>query len=293
MDDQTLQLVPRRSLGTWVLVALVLAAACLMMRAVGVMTLPIFGDEAIYLQLERNFVREKRKEGLKDAHLWVSLADPKPPLHYWLMALVLNWTTDPLLAARWISVLSGVLGVPLAMLIGNECGFLIRIPETRTGQAMTPTGRTLGLIAALLMIFCPFLSFYQRLATADALFVGESLAIVWLALRWGRLAAGAGNLPGLAGTQASVWTTAIALGVAIGLGLMTRQGISYTLCVMPVIAWLLHATAGHSQPPPTQSVSQEPAAQTRPRMLSGDRSYSCALPPRSLGRSGRPIFSRS
>ncbi len=176
----------------------------------------------------------------------ISLADPKPPLHYWLMASVLNWTIDPLVAARWISVLSGVLGIPLAMLIGNECGFLIRVPETTTGQAVTPTGRTLGLMAALLMVFCPFLSFYQRLATADALFVCESLAIVWLSLRWGRLATGRANGSG----PLAIWGAAVALGIAIGIGLMTRQGISYTLCAMPVVAWLLHATTGCGETTP-------------------------------------------
>ncbi len=47
MDDTTDS---RRSSGTWTLVMLVLAATCLMMRAMGVMALPIFGDEAIYLR---------------------------------------------------------------------------------------------------------------------------------------------------------------------------------------------------------------------------------------------------
>ena len=207
-------------------------STCLMMRAIGVMALPIFGDEAIYLR----WAQLIRGEGVVGGgagggQLWISLADPKPPLHYWLMASVLNWTVDPLVAARWISVLSGVLGIPLAMLIGNECGFLIRVPETTAGQAVTPTGRTLGLMAALLMVFCPFLSFYQRLATADALFVCESLAIVWLSLRWGRLAANKVN----SGSGRAVWGAAVVLGIAIGIGLMTRQGISYTLCAMPVV----------------------------------------------------------
>jgi 4-amino-4-deoxy-L-arabinose transferase-like glycosyltransferase len=36
------------------------------------------------------------------------------------------------------------------------------------------------------------------------------------------------------------WGTAVALGVSLGLGLMTRQGISYTLCGLPVVTVGLH-----------------------------------------------------
>jgi 4-amino-4-deoxy-L-arabinose transferase-like glycosyltransferase len=204
----------------WWLMMLGLAVGCLVMRVIGLMDLPIFGDESIYLR----WAQVIRGEGLTGAHWWVSLSDPKPPLHFWLIALVFHWAEDPLVAARMISVGAGVVCVPLMMAIGEECGYLMKF---RPKQA---TGRMVGVVAAVLGVFCPFLAFYQRLATADALFVAESVLIVWLSLRWARLT--------VLGGKGSGGLTAALLGVAIGVGLMTRQGLSYTICAMPVAAWL-------------------------------------------------------
>ena len=42
------------------------------------------------------------------------------------------------------------------------------------------------------------------------------------------------------------------MGIALGAALLTRQGLSYTLFAMPVIAWVLHAGSrdvGEGQPP--------------------------------------------
>src|SRR5947209_1448634 len=83
----------------WVLGVLV--GTLLVMRMAGLMALPIFGDEAIYLR----WAQLVRGEGVSHAYWWVSLADPKPPLHYWLLALVLRWANDPLWVGRMLSVL--------------------------------------------------------------------------------------------------------------------------------------------------------------------------------------------
>ncbi len=37
------------------------------------------------------------------------------------------------------------------------------------------------------------------------------------------------------------WFWCLALGIAIGLGLLTRQGVSYTICAFPLGAWIMHA----------------------------------------------------
>ena len=158
----------QNGLRRWWVEAGVLAALCLLVRSMGVMGMPIFGDEAIYLRWG-----ELAREG----HAWVCLIDPKPPLHFWLIAGVMGWTRDPLLAGRLISVAAGVLSVPA---IVGVCEELARLSKVRI------SGRVLGLLAAVLLIFCPYASFYQRLATADALFVLEMLVVVWLALRWAR-----------------------------------------------------------------------------------------------------------
>ena len=147
----------------WWFPAVMLSALCLLIRSQGLMAMPIFGDEAIYLR----WAQLVRPDG--GGHWWVSLVDPKPPLHFWILAAVFDWTRDPLAAARGVSVLSGVLCVPAVMLVCEELGRLAR------PVGVISSGRAVGLIAAILMIFCPFLAFYQRLATADALFVLEML----------------------------------------------------------------------------------------------------------------------
>ncbi len=164
----------------WVVGALMLL--CLGLRLPGLMALPIFGDESIYLRWAQLIRGEGLAGNAVGHHWWVSLTDPKPPLHFWLIALVYHWASDPLLAARLISVFAGVLCVPLTVWIAQELGFFA---DSR-GSAVSP--RTIGLMAAILMSICPFLAFYQRLATQDALFTTESMAIIWLSLRWSRVA---------------------------------------------------------------------------------------------------------
>jgi 4-amino-4-deoxy-L-arabinose transferase-like glycosyltransferase len=216
---------PARSNRRWLLWGGLLTLACLILRVANLRGLPIFGDESIYLRWAQLIRGEAVSAGNQGLHLWVSLADPKPPLHFWLIALFYHWASDPLVVARLISVLAGVAGIPAMLGIGRELGELLVKREKQI------SGRALGFIAAILAILCPFIAFYQRLATADALFTAESLFIVWFSLRWARLTLNHAKLGG--------WLTAFWLGLAIGAGLLTRQGVSYTICAMPVTAWLL------------------------------------------------------
>src|SRR5262245_32633838 len=89
---------PQRS--SLALLLTVLGLFYLLIRGPGMMALPVFGDEAIYMRWA---------DLARDGHPWVSLVDPKPPLHFWLLALVQGWTADPLTAARGLSVAAGLL----------------------------------------------------------------------------------------------------------------------------------------------------------------------------------------
>jgi 4-amino-4-deoxy-L-arabinose transferase-like glycosyltransferase len=198
----------------------VLALTCLLVRVQGLMALPIFGDEAIYLRWGQL---------IREGHPWVSLADPKPPLHFWMIAAVFGWTKDPLAAARMISVIAGVISVPAVMGVCVELGGLRRAAWGPEGAS----GRAAGAVAAILLIFCPFLSFYQRLATADALFVAEMLLAVWFGLAWARK-----------GWMGGGWLMAAALGVVMGAAMMTRQGLSYTLWGVPALAAVIAMIRG-------------------------------------------------
>jgi 4-amino-4-deoxy-L-arabinose transferase-like glycosyltransferase len=210
---------------SYVLLAVILGLVCLLVRAQGLMALPIFGDEAIYLRWAQL---------IREGHPWVSLADPKPPLHFWLIAGVFGWAKDPLAAARAISVAAGVISVPAVMGVCVELGHLLRKSWGHEGAS----GKAAGAMAAILLIFCPFASFYQRLATADALFVAEMLLAVWAGLAWAR--------KGWAGERGA-WAAAIGLGVVMGAAMMTRQGLSYTLWAVPAAAVIAAARGGLSK----------------------------------------------
>ncbi len=204
--------------GATIALAVILALVCLLFRIQNLMAMPIFGDEAIYLRWAQL---------IRQGHLWVSLADPKPPFHFWLIAALFNWTADPLSAARALSVAAAVITIPAAMGACVELGLLRR--TTRLG--IPSSGRAAGALAAIFLIFCPFLAFYQRLATADALFVAEMFLAVWAALAWARLAFA--NSPHAARRS---WLLAILLGLLMGLTMLTRQGLSYTLWAFPIAA---------------------------------------------------------
>ncbi len=210
-----------------VLLGIVLMLLYLAVRLPGLIALPIFGDEAIYLRWAQ-LVRE--------GHPWVCLIDPKPPLHFWLLAGVIDLWNDPLKGGRLLSVISGMLSVPTLMLLCIEIGQLWRSFAHNAGSPEhQPTGRSIGIFAVILMIFCPFLAFYQRMALAESLFILEMLAALWLSLRWARQVAEGES----AGRK---WTSAIALGATLGIAMMTRQGVSYTLWAMPISALVLHAS---------------------------------------------------
>src|SRR5262245_59700445 len=80
---------PYTNRGHWALLVVVLMLVYLLMRLSGLTLLPICGDESIYLR----WAQLIRGEGLTIPvagapstpvmHPWISLADPKPPLHFW------------------------------------------------------------------------------------------------------------------------------------------------------------------------------------------------------------------
>lgn len=220
----------------WMLVA-VLMLLTLLARSTGLMMLPLFGDEGIYLRWTQ-LIRQAPSE-----HLFVSLADPKPPLHYWLMALAWPLAKDPLWGARLLSVLAGVLLIPgVVLLCRGMAGWLNGGTPGERGS----TGRMIGLIAALLAMLCPFLAFYQRLATADALFVTEMVWAAWLSVRMG--------LAARHGTHRGWLTHAIPLGLLLGLAMLTRQIVSYELWALPAAAFWLTQKSGRTPspfPPPS------------------------------------------
>ncbi len=213
----------------WV-VGAALALLCLLLRSMRLMALPIFSDEAIYLRWAQ----------LIRAHPWdnafVSLADPKPPLHFWLMALLWPVTGDPLFSARILSVIAAVLTIPALLLLCRSLETLIiQAPSKAWRDASLrdiagPSAASFGPAVCVLMIFCPFVAFYQRMALADSLLILETVLVAWLSLQF----AAATRRPG----SDQLIRITIGLGVMLGLTMLTRQNISYVLWALPIGAFV-------------------------------------------------------
>src|SRR5260370_30480227 len=83
---------PRSGLLGWAPTA-VAVSIYFLLRLPGLLAVPIFCDESVYLRYAQLIARAPVSRA------FLSVVDPKPPLHYWLLALVPRATSDPLLAA--------------------------------------------------------------------------------------------------------------------------------------------------------------------------------------------------
>ena len=199
------------------------------------LALPIFSDEAIYLRWAQ-LIRAHPLD-----HAFVSLVDPKPPLHFWLMALIWRISSNPLFSAQFVSVIAGVATVPVLLLLCRSLEPLVAAPFSHAagGGALDaidpPKSNLFGPVACILMILCPFMAFYQRMALADALFVLESAVAAWLSIEF----AMAIHRPTM---SRPIWAT-LGLGVVMGLTMLTRQNVSYVLWILPVAVFFLAKSA--------------------------------------------------
>lgn len=115
-------------------------------RLVNLNLIPVFADEAIYIRWSQVMRAESTLR-------FIPQSDGKQPLFMWLTMPSLKIFSDPLIAGRTISVISGtatVLGVGmLSFILFNNV--------------------QLSIIASLLAAISPFLFFFDRLALADSL----------------------------------------------------------------------------------------------------------------------------
>jgi hypothetical protein len=196
-----------------------LIALYLLLRLPHLRDLPIFCDEATYLRWAQLIHADPRQ------FAFVSLQDAKFPLHPWLLALCFSPSSDPLFAGRCLSVLAGLLVIPLSFPLARELA-LLAPPANRPGP------RTAPLCLALALICSPLLALFQRLALAESLLLTESLAIAVLSLRLARAIA-AGE------PRRSQLRTLLLLALAWTAALLTKQIFSYLLWLLPLLALLL------------------------------------------------------
>src|SRR5262249_25332552 len=190
-----------------------LALATCLLRLPRLRALPVFGDEAMNLHWGQLVRQDFRR------FAFVSLQDPKPPLHFWLLAWILPVFRDPVFAGRLFSLLCGAASAALFYVLARDLA--------RTFGAETSRARLEAICGGVLFVLCPFAAFHQRMALTESLFLLEALTVAWLSLR--AAAAAVDRRP--------IGDPALALGLALAAAMLTRQDFSYALWALPLFAW--------------------------------------------------------
>jgi len=134
------------------LILLLISIIFLISRIWNLNSMPVFGDEAIY-------VRWAQIIKSVDTLRFIPQTDGKQPLFMWLNAITLRLISDPLISARLISVFSG-LGILITLFLISH-----------------------SLLPSLIYLVLPFSFFFDRLATADTLLSFLGILSLYLSLR--------------------------------------------------------------------------------------------------------------
>ncbi len=191
----------RQSRLLWEIAALVcLLALCLALRVTNLEALPIFTDEGWYIRPAQIFGASPSFD------TWlVSLPYTAPPLFSWLAAPLTRLVSDPLLAGRLASALSGTVA-----LLGVW------------GTARVLWGPITGLLAAALWALSPFALFYNRIALLDGLVATCGAGALFFAIRFSRHIR---------------MRDAVAMGLCIAAGMLTKI-FAASMLLLPLLAVL-------------------------------------------------------
>jgi 4-amino-4-deoxy-L-arabinose transferase-like glycosyltransferase len=133
------------------LILIIICVLFLVSRIWNLNSLPVFGDEAIYIRWAQII---KSVDTLR----FIPLTDGKQPLFMWLNSISLRFISDPLISGRLISVFSG-LGILVTLFLISH-----------------------SFLPSLIYIFLPFAFFFDRLATADTLLSFFGIFSLYLSL---------------------------------------------------------------------------------------------------------------
>lgn len=156
---------------------------------------PIFADEAIYIRWAQVMKAEPTLR-------FLSLSDGKTPLFMWTMAPFFKIFSDPLIAGRVLSVLSGFITLSGVLFLGWKF-----------------FNRSVGVWAALLIAVTPFIVFFDRMALVDSMLAAFSiwsLNLSLLLIKYERI------------------DLAMVLGYALGGGLLTKTPGMFSVLSLPV-----------------------------------------------------------
>ena len=177
---------------------IVLAA---ILRLVNIHSLPVFTDEAIYVR----WAQVMKENAI---FRFLPLADGKQPLYMWVVIPFLKIFSNPLIAGRVVSVLSG-----LATLVGVFVLTYLIFNSVKVGLA-----------AGLFYAISPFTVFFDRMALSDAMlamFGIWTLVLTTITVKKLRL------------------DTALLAGFALGGALLTKSPGIFFVFLLPLTALLV------------------------------------------------------
>jgi len=138
---------------TELIIGAILLAVYFFIRIFHLLSLPVFTDEAIYMRWAQIAKQDA-------AERFISLSDGKQPLYVWVTMMLMRFIHDPLLAGRFVSVLSGAATAIGLFFLTNE---LFK-------------NRKIALIASAIYVIFPFALVYDRMAMYDSM---VATFIVW------------------------------------------------------------------------------------------------------------------
>lgn len=147
----------------WILILLGISVLYFVTRLVNLTSIPVFGDEAIYVRWSQVI---KNVETLR----FIPLNDGKQPLYMWLVVPLLKFF-PALISGRLLSVMSGYLILLLLIVlfaIYQNYSSQNQEPHLFVVESLTKN-IYLNFIPALIYIFLPFAFFFDRLAVPDNL----------------------------------------------------------------------------------------------------------------------------
>ncbi len=165
-------------------------------RFYGILSLPIFTDEAIYIRWAQIAKQDA-------SWRFISLTDGKQPMFIWLMMISLRFIQDPLLAGRMVSV---------------GAGFFTLIGMYYLGRELFKSNK-IGLISSALYVIFPMSLVYDRMALYDGLvgsFAVWSLLLIVLMVERIRL------------------DVALILGMVVGGGVLTKTSGFFSVYLLPL-----------------------------------------------------------
>lgn len=187
---------------TWVILAgLGILAIAFLLRAIHLLSIPIFVDEAIYIRWAQVMKAESTLR-------FLPLSDGKQPLFMWTVIPFLKVFNDPLIAGRMVSVLLGV---------GSVVGVFFLTLRLFSSKK-------LAFIASFLIAVSPFAVFFNRMALVDTMLTFFGI--------WGLYFA-------ILTAQTRRLDFAMLTGFSLGFAWLTKSPAVFFLALVPTTALLV------------------------------------------------------